>query len=199
VAERRILIAAASRPYPTEVANGDAWHVDWQPSGCRIAVIDGLGHGPAAAEAASRARDALVDAPEADPIEGLRRCHGALRGSRGAAVSVITLDVIDNRLTYAGVGNVDARLMANGRTVRMPSMRGIVGATLPTLRSFEEALPPGWILFVHTDGIKDRFDPEELLEADRAEPQRLADAILARWGRATDDATIVVAAANSID
>jgi hypothetical protein len=76
-------------------------------------------------------------------------------------------------------------------------MRGIVGATLPTLRSFEEALPLGWILFVHTDGIKDRFDPEELPDFDRADPQQLADAILARWGRATDDATIVVVAAVS--
>ena len=145
MAERRILISAASRPYPTEVANGDAWHVDWQPAGCRIAVIDGLGHGPAAAEAASRARDALAGAPEADPIEALRHCHGALRGTRGAAVSVVLLDFMANRLIYAGVGNVEARLVANGRTVRMPSMRGIVGATLPTLRSFEEALPPGWI------------------------------------------------------
>jgi serine phosphatase RsbU (regulator of sigma subunit) len=191
-----ILIAAASRPHPTETINGDVWHVDWHATGCRIAVIDGLGHGPAAADAASRARDTLARAPDADPVEALRLCHDALRGTRGAAMSTVTIDLTINRLVYAGIGNVETHLTMDGQTVRLPSMRGIVGSVLPTVRSFSEPLLPGWILLIHSDGIKDRFRLDELLVSGPADAQGLADTILAQWSRLTDDATVVVASAS---
>lgn len=71
--------------------------------------------------------------------------------------------------------------------------RGIVGAAIPTLRTFELALGPDWLLIVHTDGISTRFDSDALEAARRGDPQALADAVLAGWARATDDATVVVA------
>ena len=192
MAHRAILIAAAARPHPTEVVSGDAWHVDWTAAGCRIAVVDGLGHGPDAAAAAARAGAVLAAAPHASPGEALRLCHDALRGTRGAAVGIAAIEPALGLLTFAGVGNVEARLVAGRRTLRLPSSRGIVGAVLPTLRPLQAALEPGWLLILHSDGVSDRFDLQEIPAAS-GDPQRLADAILARWGRATDDATVVVA------
>lgn len=188
-----ILIAAATRPHPTEVVSGDVWHVDPQPNGCRIAVIDGLGHGPQATAAAERARDVLAASPELDAVAVLRRCHDALRGTRGAAIGIATIEPASGRLTYAGVGNVEARVIAGGRTVRLASSRGIVGATLPTIRPVAMALDPGWTFLIHSDGVSDRFDLRDLGETDRMGIQELADLVLGRWGRATDDASIVVA------
>ena len=53
-------IATATRPHPHETLSGDLWTVQWAADGaCRLAVIDGLGHGPAAHEAASAAVRAL--------------------------------------------------------------------------------------------------------------------------------------------
>ncbi|MEA2593572.1 MAG: hypothetical protein QOF01_41 [Thermomicrobiales bacterium] len=198
MADNEILIAAATRPYPTEVVSGDAWHVDWHPAGCRIAVIDGLGHGPDAAAAATRAREVLVDAPDSDAVEVLRRCHEALKGTRGAAMGIATVEPAADRVTYAGVGNVEARLVAPGRSTSLPSARGIVGSVLPTIRPVVAPLGTGWLLLIHSDGISDRIDVTDLPPSDESDPQRLADAILARWGRATDDATIVVARPSSI-
>jgi serine phosphatase RsbU (regulator of sigma subunit) len=188
-----ILIAAAARAYPTEVVSGDVWHVDWIGTTCRIAVIDGLGHGPDAASAATRARDVIAAAPDVDAAEVLRRCHAALKGTRGAAVGIAGVDPAADRVAFAGIGNVEARLVTPERSTSLPSARGIVGSVLPTVRPAVSRLGTDWLLLIHTDGVSDRIDVTDLTEAVRSDPQQLANALLTRWGRATDDATIVVA------
>lgn len=188
-----LLIGSAVRPYPTEDVSGDVWHVDWRPAGCRIAVIDGLGHGPAAAAAATTARDALAASPDDPPDEALRRCHAALHGTRGAAIAIAAIDLSTARLTFAGVGNVAGRHHGAGRMQHVVSSRGIVGAMLPTIRPVVVELAADWILILHTDGVSDRFDLGDLGDAIDLDAQPLANFILARWGRATDDACVVVA------
>lgn len=185
-----LLIAAASRPYPGETENGDAWTVEWQAGGCRVALIDGLGHGPAAAAAARAAVATLAARPDAPPDEALRLCHEALRTTRGAAISIVR--VAADRLTFAGAGNVDALLWQADHGRRLLPARGIVGAVLPTLRPVALDLAPGWLLLLHTDGVSARLDFEALVPTAR-DPQDLADTALAAWARATDDATVLVA------
>ena len=46
---------AAGRPMPGEMVSGDQYVVWPLPDGVLLAVVDGLGHGPAAAAAASEA------------------------------------------------------------------------------------------------------------------------------------------------
>lgn len=188
-----IAVAGASRPYPGETANGDAWTVQWHGSTCRIALIDGLGHGPAAAAAAQGATDVLLAHPALSPGDAMQACHHALRGTRGAVVSIAGIDLAVGQLTYAGVGNVEAQLWQGGRTERLIAYRGIVGVTLPTVRSVVIALERPWLLLLHTDGVSSRFAVESLGEATGPAPDALATAVLARWGRDTDDATVVVA------
>ena len=49
MAQDSISIVAATRPHPHETLCGDLWTVQWAAdSSCRLAVIDGLGHGPVA-------------------------------------------------------------------------------------------------------------------------------------------------------
>jgi hypothetical protein len=144
VVDRPVIVAAAGRPCVGEMVSGDRWTVEWSGAACRIAVIDGLGHGPLAAEAAAAAVQALKEQPELGPAEALRRCHTALRGTRGAAISVARIDPVAGSLSYAGVGNVEARLWRNGHQERPIAYRGIVGNALPTIRVFEFLLGPAW-------------------------------------------------------
>src|SRR5262249_39672316 len=115
---------------------------------------------------------------------------------RGAAMWVASIDVNRAELSYAGVGNVDARLCQDGTEHRLVPQRGIVGATMPHLRAFARPLDPGWLLLVYADGIRDRFDLEALPESAGRDLQALADGILETWGRATDDALVLVAQAH---
>ncbi len=189
-----VAIAVASRPYPGEEANGDAHAVQRHGDVWRIALIDGLGHGPDAAAAARAACDALALHPELPVADALAVCHRALHGTRGAAITVVSLDLAAGAAVFAGVGNVDVRLRQRGRDERYLPQRGIVGGAIPTVRPL--ALPlrdPDWLLVLHTDGVSDRFALARDGESPDAALQPLADALLEEWGRATDDATVLIA------
>jgi serine phosphatase RsbU (regulator of sigma subunit) len=187
-----VAVAVAARPYPGETVSGDAWQVDWHGSVCRIALVDGLGHGPQAAIAAMAAVAALAAEPALNPVEAVHCCHDALKGSRGAALLIVSIDVSRGQLIGAGAGNVEARLCQDGGVKHLMTDRGIVGSALPRVRPVELALAPDWLLLMHTDGIKSRFDAQSQLEA-APDGDGLAQAILAGWARATDDATVLVA------
>lgn len=79
-------IAAATMPGETE--SGDRYWASVVSNGMVFAVIDGLGHGPAAAAAAGIAI-ATLDRHIGDPVtQLLHHCHEALRGSRGVTMSL---------------------------------------------------------------------------------------------------------------
>jgi Stage II sporulation protein E (SpoIIE) len=188
-----VKLASAMRSYPGETVSGDAWAADWQDGSCRIAVIDGLGHGPLAAIAADRAVEVLHANPGLAPVEALMACHGALVGTRGAAISIALLAANSTQLTWAGIGNVDGQLWQDSKGKRLTPDRGIVGTAHRSINLQTVGLVPPWILLLHSDGVSARFDASSLDDGTKRDPQAMADAILARWGRERDDATIVVA------
>jgi serine phosphatase RsbU (regulator of sigma subunit) len=190
--ERPIAIAVAARPFPGETVSGDACQVDWDGWVCRIAVIDGLGHGAQAAAAALAATTDLAAHPTRDPAAAILGCHDMLKGTRGAALLVVRVDVGAGQLTFAGVGNVEAQLWQNGRTQHLVSDRGIVGSVLPRLRPVSLELGGDWRLLMYTDGIRNRFDLGGLRET-AAGGHDCAEAVLHAWGRQTDDAIVLVA------
>ena len=190
-----IAIGAASHIYPGESASGDLWDAQRGEHRCRIAVIDGLGHGPEAAAAAQAGRDALAAHPDASAVEALGICHHALAGTRGAAISIAVIEPQIARLTYAGIGNVEGRVWQGGQEQRLTIYRGIVGKTMPTVRPFTIALAEDWLLLMHTDGISSRFTLPRTAPLDGGSPKALAERMLQEWGRERDDATMVVACA----
>ncbi len=147
-------------PYAGAEYSGDAW--TWVRSGDRVTLMlaDGLGHGPEAARASSAAVAALHRWAHLTPAESLRRLHDALKGTRGAAVALAQLDLRSGRLRFAGIGNVGARLRADGTWRPLLSRPGIVGAHRPaTLREEEADWGPDRLLILHTDGLPSRWTP----------------------------------------
>jgi serine phosphatase RsbU (regulator of sigma subunit) len=190
---RPVTVGGASRPCPGETSNGDAWQVDWHADQCRIALVDGLGHGPEAEQAASEALRILATRPALSPEDGLRACHGALRLTRGAAISIAAIDTHASELTFSGVGNAEGCLLLNGSWQRLIAYRGIVGASLPSLRTFRFQLTSGWMLAMYTDGVRSRFQFDALPGRVLEDPESFARSSLENWARPTDDATIVIA------
>jgi serine phosphatase RsbU (regulator of sigma subunit) len=190
-----ISVAVATHTYPGETSNGDGWIIDRRDNHCRIALIDGLGHGPEAAKATERARQVLATGPMLAPEAALHACHRELAGSRGAAIAIADIDPGAGHLEYAAVGNTEARLVSEGTTRRLIAYRGIVGRSLRTIRMSRIELPAAsdWLLVLHTDGISQRFNLEDFPAARDHDAQLLADALLQAAGRPTDDATVIVA------
>jgi hypothetical protein len=194
-----IALGASYRPRSGERLSGDAHEVNWDGSTCRISLVDGLGHGPEAAAVAAFARSELAAWPYLDPVEAIKACHHALRDTRGAAISVVKVDPVARRLVGAGVGNVVVRVKSLGASQTLLTDRGIVGYKLPVVHPVELTLGNDWLLIVHTDGMSGCFGIEALLPRIARGAQAFADEILRRWARDDDDATIVVAAQQTID
>ena len=183
--------AAATMPGETE--SGDRYWAGAVANGMMFAVIDGLGHGRAAA-AVSAIAIATLERHVGDPlIELLRRCHDALRGTRGVAMSLAVFNTEDAMLTWIGVGNVEGTLLR--RDTGLPSDKlllrnGVVGIHLPTLRAGELAVQSGDILTMVTDGVTAESSLGVSMDG---HIESMADGILAGACKGTDDALVLVA------
>ncbi|WP_309058483.1 ATP-binding protein/SpoIIE family protein phosphatase [Streptomyces sp.] len=147
-------------PFAGADFSGDAWA--WVRSGDRLTLMlaDGLGHGGEAARASTAAAEALRGRPHLPPAEALEAIHGALAGTRGAAVAVAQLDTWAGRLRFAGIGNVGARLREGDRWRSLLSRPGIVGVHRPrSLREDDVAWTEESLLILHTDGLPSRWIP----------------------------------------
>lgn len=191
-------IVGLSRPKPGELANGDLWFVDYYEGSCRICLIDGLGHGKVACETARLAGDALRARPDLNPARSIELIHRTLAGTRGAAATVVTIAGNLSRLSYAGAGNVEGRILNDGKDSRLIIQRGTLGYTISRTSIFEAELGPAWLMLLHSDGISARFDLQSF--ADRTPTLTdLAASIMDAVSRPSDDATLVLARGSAGD
>jgi negative regulator of sigma-B (phosphoserine phosphatase) len=159
-----------------------------------VVVIDGLGHGDAAADAAEAAAEVLTEHVDLPPQELLERAHQELRHTRGAVMTLAWFDLEARSMRWTGVGNVEARFVRAGddSSARFDSpvvLGGVVGYNLPQVRLGTIPLEPGDAVVLATDGVG--ADYSASLESG-VPAQQLAERILARHGKGTDDALAVV-------
>jgi negative regulator of sigma-B (phosphoserine phosphatase) len=155
-------------------------------------VIDGLGHGPEAADAAETCAQVVRAHAEAPAQELLQACHEALLQTRGVVMTAAWFDLERAQLSWAGVGNVDARLVHSGPELREEValvFGGVLGYRMPSVRPATMALERGDLLVMITDGIDAAISPA--LSGGGA-AQALASRILDTHGKGNDDALAVV-------
>lgn len=189
--------ARAGRPLPTEYTSGDRGiAVGIGDEAALFGVIDGLGHGPDAATAALHAVEA-VERHRSERLEVLiQLCHRVLEGTRGATMTLARVDFAANTLTWTGVGNVTADLVAKsptGAQVRASArlIAGIVGYRIPEIRPAQVvSMRPGDLLVMSTDGIAANY----LDHIDfSAQAVAIAEELLAKDAKETDDAMVLTA------
>lgn len=185
----------ASRASPGEKVCGDVHLIKAVHDNVLLAVVDGLGHGAEAAAASRMALD-ILDHLAGGPLNVIfRQCHDSLFRTRGVTMTVGWLEPEQARLTWMGVGNVEAVLLRAGRAPQIPVARpvlrsGIVGYQLPSLQPSVTSILPGDILAFASDGINPGF-AEAMLTGEP--PQRLAEQGLERYFKGSDDALLLVA------
>lgn len=177
-----------------EEMSGDLAVVRLVPGGALVAGIDGLGHGREAARAARKAAAVLRERPSRDLVWLVQRCHGALRGTRGAAISLAFVSAPDSSMTWVGVGNVEGRVLSGDPASARPKgslvlARGVPGHELPAVRAATIAMRPGDVLLLATDGVDPGFaDALEL----SGSSQTISERILSDHWKASDDALVIV-------
>lgn len=176
-----------------EVMSGDLAVVALLPDGALVAAIDGLGHGDEAAKAARKAGAVVRERPSHDLVQLAERCHRALRGTRGAAISLAFISARDSTMTWLGIGNVEGRVLSGDPSAKrpkgsLPLGSGIPGHQLPTVRTATLDVRPGDVLVLATDGIETVFgDSLDISGSTQAITERILDA----YRRPFDDALVV--------
>ncbi|RME80504.1 MAG: serine/threonine protein kinase [Caldilineae bacterium] len=185
-------VGAVNLPLKGEERCGDTWAVYQTGSRCVVMVVDGLGHGDAAGEVAARARVCFAANHEEDPVRLLQALHEALRGTRGAAVLVAETLPGRREIRYAGVGNVEGRVLEGTQGQRLVSRNGIVGFQMPRVQEMSTRWPPRGMLIMHSDGVGGRWDPSDYPGLVSRHPTLIAGILYRDHQRVRDDSTVVV-------
>jgi hypothetical protein len=184
-------VGAVSVAVDGEIECGDTWSIAHLQGATALLVVDGLGHGVFAAQAAHAARSAFERSPDQAPRELIDRLHRSLMGTRGAAAACARL-MGTGELSYAGVGNIHGAILSGEGMRGLVSHNGTLGLRASRIQQFEYARPAGALLIMNSDGISSRWDLARRPGLLRCHPGVIAALLYRDYVRRHDDATVVV-------
>jgi phosphoserine phosphatase RsbX len=187
-------VGIAAHPWGAQSPSGDRHVLCAFPGGVLVGVLDGLGHGVEASEAARIASETLIEHADESLVSLISRCHERLRPERGVVMSLASFLDGQGLMSWVGVGNVEGLLLRGDRQADRAAQfllvrPGVVGVRLGFLKSAVLPVGPGDTLVFATDGIRPDFAEcvGRLLPV-----QKVADQILLHHSKGTDDALVMV-------
>ncbi len=172
---------------------GDAWDQEPRRDGVAVLVVDGLGHGPGAADAARECVHAFRRHPGLPPAARLTALHEALRATRGAALGVADVDAARRVVRFAGLGNVAASVYEPGPVRHLVSHHGTAGHNASKIAEYSYPWPEHAVLVMHSDGVASLRDLDPYPGLLQRDPSLVAGVLYRDFVRRRDDATVVVA------
>ncbi len=192
-ADSDLAYGALRLPMREEPACGDAWQLRLGDGKAALTLIDGLGHGLPAADAANAgaaaaAATAVFDAP---PI--LDAIHAGMSGTRGGAVAVACVDTQALTVQFSGVGNIAASLCEPTASRGMASHPGIVGLQFRKAQPFKFDVNAGTLLVMHSDGLQARWNLRDYPGLVNHHPAVVTAVLERDYNRGRDDVGIIAA------
>lgn len=178
--------------YPGERVCGDGWYCHHSPDRTIALLVDGLGHGIGAAEAAQEAIEVFCKRKESGPGEILGYVHDGLRKTRGAVASVIEIRHKDRTLIHAGVGNISTVLHDGVTSKTLVALNGTLGATVQKIHEFRADFSKHAVVVMHSDGLHTKWDLANYSGLLSRDPALIAGVLLRDYRRQRDDASILV-------
>lgn len=189
-------LAGMAVPYPGERFCGDAWTFHRHPERTVALLVDGLGHGWEASQAAEEAIGAFKKSMQAATLSGpgaiLQSLHDALRKTRGAVAAVAEIRPREKALIFAGIGNISAVLLSGGASRSLVSHNGTLGLAISRIQEFRLDWPSDAVLVLHSDGLLSRWDLDAYAGLVVRHPALIGGALLRDFRRQRDDASVVV-------
>lgn len=184
----------ATRSYHNMELNGDAFIVRRSNEFALIALIDGLGHGQYAHIAAQSAREYIENHYD-QPLEALFRGAGrACRATRGVVIALarFTWKTGIISLTFASIGNIEAKVFGSPVPVNLIVQRGVVGLNAPNPVVAEYSWSPDYVLVLHTDGVQTIWRWDDFPGLAGLPASLAAGRLLQVLAKDSDDATVIV-------
>ncbi|MFI5251265.1 MAG: SpoIIE family protein phosphatase [Bacteroidota bacterium] len=183
-----------SRALPGEPECGDKYIIEPSNNGVLVGVVDGLGHGNEAANAARIAIETLKAHANESVTSLINHCHNNLKDTRGVVMCLASIRVSDETVTWIGVGNVEAMIVRADSTVvqrheHIMLRGGVVGYNLPVLQATELRIAKGDLMIIKTDGLESGYGDEY---PNKESAQHIAERIGTKYIKGTDDALVLV-------
>jgi len=183
-----------------EVDCGDAWAVTGGPDEADILLVDGLGHGPLACDAAMQALRSFAENAGKMPEARLSAMHEPMRASfssaisRGAVAAIAHIDWRRRELRYAGAGNIAGTLLPiAGRASSLVSHSGTLGQTVTRFQELCHEWPDRALLILHSDGLSHRWDLGPYPGLTQRDPSLIAGVLYRDFASRLDDVVVFVA------
>lgn len=186
-------VGVISVPVKGEEVCGDGWGVKQTAQSVLLMVVDGLGHGILAAEAAREAERIFTGSRSDSPTPILQDAHDALKKTRGAAMAVASLNLEHGVISFAGLGNIGASIVTPGSSRGMTSHNGTVGHQLHKIQEFTFPWTSPNLLIMHSDGLNTRWDLKAYPGIWSKHPALIAGLLYRDFLRERDDVTVLVA------
>jgi anti-sigma regulatory factor (Ser/Thr protein kinase) len=188
-----VRVGGVSVPKPGEEVCGDDWDEERRSGHVTLMVVDGLGHGPAAAEA-SRACVAAFRAGRGQaPGARVEMIHDAARATRGAAVAVADVDAHGEVVRFAGLGNIAGAIHSAAGSRHLISQNGTAGHVARRVSEYTFPWPAGATLLMYSDGLATRYGLDAYPGLAVRQPALVAGVLYRDMRRGRDDVTVVVA------
>lgn len=178
-------------PMRHEEACGDAWHLHADGQAVAMTLIDGLGHGLQAADAAQAGVAAAAQRGTASAPDLINALHAGMCGSRGGAAAVARVDVASGALEFAGIGNISATLCEPTGSRGMASHPGIVGVQFRKAQPFHFHTTAGTLLLMHSDGLQARWSLRDYPGLLHRHPALIVAVLQRDFDRGRDDVGII--------
>lgn len=179
-------------PLAGEKRCGDAWSFVSHPGRKLILLVDGLGHGTDAADAAAQAVSAFHKNVDRDPVDILGYIHDNLKATRGGVAAIAEILENENVLNYAGVGNISGVVFSGESSRNLVSYNGTLGSVFPKVKAFQSEWHSDSCLIMHSDGITSRWDLSTYSGLLNKHPATIAGVLVRDFRRQRDDCSVVV-------
>lgn len=182
---------AASRPAAGETVNGDSFVIKRWNDSALVGVIDGLGHGADAHEAATVAKEYVETHYDSSMQAIFSGTERACRGTRGVVMALARFEWTDETVTVGSVGNINYKTNSGNELSIIPR-RGVIGndGPDPKIRAFEWQPTDRLVLF--SDGVESHWDLADERRLNGKSATVAARQLLDQYSKPHDDATVLV-------
>lgn len=170
---------------------GDSFYMSVNNNTFLCVLADGLGSGKAAFEASSSVVEYVKENQEMDVNSLIYNSNKLLVNKRGAAVSIMKINLQKRELIYSGVGNIRCYLYTpSGKTTYPLSVTGYLSGRPQTFRTQCFSYEANSRYLLHSDGVS-LSNAKSFMQSGRP-LDTLANEIKRDYIRKTDDCTCIL-------
>ena len=178
-------------------ASGDGYFICHNNRVVMFAVSDGSGSGAEAEEATNICLNALGKKDIFDIKAEFLTCHKVLKGSRGVALALVSIDLFKGTLQWAAIGDIDGILIRSERDAASETLiqrGGVLGLSQPTIHEQTHNFEDRDLIVLTSDGVKREYRNQ--IRADTS-PENAASSTMRKFARESDDSIVLAVSMGS--